>query len=155
MKQVIIPGITLLLLTATQSCVLTEEPVIDCDKNAPLVVNGEDQCGHVFVDLHSESMQFDENIHERFIFHLSYSGVTRGLGISVQDKKVEENETYFSDSYFSGEGITGDVSITVTKLDRQNRTISVEYDFAGKWFNENNSTNYDQTATGEFINVNY
>jgi len=154
MKNIVI----LCLITSTLCLMLScnrEEPFA-CNKNTPINVNGENLCGSIRVERHVVSTDFDPIEYETLYMRLDYSGVFRELGVTLTGKTIQEGNTYVPlEAYYGGDGISGSIELTITKMDRDKRIISGKFKFTGEWFNASNTTTYDHNASGTFTDVNY
>ena len=156
MKKITTQLLLLITLLILSSCLLSKEEPFVCDKNTPVVINGENICGSTRVERHVVSTDLDPTEYETLRMRLDYSGIFRGLGITLGGKTIQEGTTYVpSEASYGGEGLSGSVEITITKMDRTARKISGNFSFTGEYTNPNTAVPSDRTETGVFTDVNY
>ncbi len=132
---------------------LGDEEGFFCDDNAPIIVNGKNECAFVIVTKHRVSTDIDPTAYEIFEMSLKYSGLNISTGLAL-DEQVIVGKVYTSpNSYFGNNTISGTTEMTFTKLDRNKRQLSLSFVFTGK--STYNGTSKDYNVSGIFTDVSY
>lgn len=145
MKKIILL-VFLASLASTFSCD-QEDPFV-CDKNA--VVNRvEPECAFARVERYSGTEADGES------FEIGLSWSTGGLDLFLNTSPGVTERRYTKQDgasfWFNQLNRLDAANITITKIDRENRTISGIFDVAAE--GNSNSQAYDYTASGSFTDV--
>ena len=151
MKNFLLSIQLMLFLVLLQSCDLTNDDVPACDKNAPISLNESDRCANAIALSYSNDPQLPkEQITLKFVF----GGGTFQIGLNTSSITTT-TYSYPGDVDFSFPELNkgGSGTVTITKIDREERKISGSFNLSAEA--AANYTAYDYRVSGSFTDVSF
>ncbi|WP_459741614.1 hypothetical protein [Polaribacter sp. OB-PA-B3] len=144
-KSVLIFSV-LICLCSCESLFDDGEDDFSCDKNATVILNGDEKCAHAKSQIKAGRLQ------------IGFGYATGAVDLLINEENLKENVTY---SYANGEVTVWFNNLNkvksglfmITKLDEENRKMSGHFDFNAE--SNNNSQAFDYTISARFTDVSY
>ncbi|WP_149025887.1 DUF6252 family protein [Polaribacter sp. BM10] len=144
-KSVLIFSV-LICLSSCESLFGDGEDDFSCDKNATVILNGDEKCAYAKSLVKAGRLQ------------IGFGYSTGAVDLLINEENLKENVTY---TYAKGEVTVWFNNLNkvksglfmITKLDEENRLMSGQFDFNAE--SNNNSQAFDYAISARFTDVSY